>query len=201
MRVQRSYERIYATGQLIFEEGEAGDVLYVLQSGGVEISRATDRGRRTLARLGPGDFFGEMSVILGEPRTARAVATTESRVLELDGETFEALCLDRPEVGIHVIRRLSARLIESERRLSALGIDDLLRPVVRALVRRAEPGADGGIRVAGSLRGLADDAGLSMPETHRALHQLLDRKLVRLVDDVLVTSDVDSLASCLDAPA
>jgi CRP-like cAMP-binding protein len=200
IRVQRHYERLFAAGQLIFEEGEPGEVLYVIQSGEVELTRAGVEGERVIARLGPGEFFGEMSVVVGEARTARAVALVECRLLELDAETFEAMCVERPEVAIRVIRRLTARLIESERRLSALGIDDLLRPVVRGLVRAAQPAGDDGMHVADSLREIAESAGLSMLEAHRALHQLLDRKLVRLVNDQLVTPDVDVLASCLDAP-
>ena len=109
------------------------------------------------------------------------------------------MCLERPEIGIRIIRRLTARLIDSERRLAALGVDDLLRPVVRALVKRAEPATDEGVRIPGKLRDLAQASGLSMLEAHHALHQLLDQKLIRLVDDVIVTSDLDSLSSCLDA--
>ncbi len=153
-----------------------------------------------VARLGPGEFFGEMSVVVGEARSARAVAVTECRLLELDGETLEAMCVERPEIAIRIIRRLTTRLIESERRLSALGIDDLLGPMVRALVKGAQLDERHGMRVATSLRGLAEGAGLSMFEAHRALHQLLDRKVVRLVDDMLVTPDLETLSSCLDLP-
>lgn len=175
-------------------------MLYVIQSGEVEITRAGIEGERVLARLGPGEFFGEMSVVVGEARTARAVALVECRLLELDAETFEAMCVERPEVAIRVMRRLTARLIESERRLSALGLDDLLRPVVRSLVRSARPAGEDGMHLAGSLREIAQSAGMTMTEAHRAIHQLLDRKLVRLVDDQLITPDVDVLSSCLDAP-
>ena len=110
------------------------------------------------------------------------------------------LIANRGEIAIRIIRRLTDRLIDSERRLSALGVDDLLRPVVRAMVRNAEAHS-GGFRIAGTLRTLAQESGLSMLEAHRALHQLLDQKLVRLVDDVLMTADVDRLSACLDAPA
>lgn len=198
-RVRQTYERLFPTGQIIFEEGDSGEVLFIVQSGEVELSRMGPSGRRVVARLGAGDFFGEMSVVVGETRTARALACTDCRLLELDGETLEAMCVERPEIAIRIIQRLTTRLIESERRLSALGIDDLLRPIVRALVKAAEPHADGTC-VSSSLRVLASEAGLSMLEAHRALHQLLDRKLVRLVDDQLVTPDLDTLSSCLDAP-
>ena len=74
-----------------------------------------------------------MSVVVGEARSGRALACTDCRLLELDSETLEAMCVERPEIAIRIIQRLTTRLIESERRLSALGIDDLLRPHLRIL--------------------------------------------------------------------
>jgi CRP/FNR family cyclic AMP-dependent transcriptional regulator len=199
IQVRRTYERSFAKGDVVFDEGDAGDVLFIVQSGQVELSRIGLSGRQVVARLAAGEFFGEMSVVMGEPRTARAVAVSECRLLELDAETLEAMCIERPEIAIRIIRRLSDRLIESERRLSALGVDDLLRPVVRVLVRAAKP-EPGGFRIEGTLRTLAAEAGISMLEAHRALHQLLDERLVRLVDDVLMAPDVERLSACLDAP-
>lgn len=197
--VRDTYERSFTAGSVIFEEGDPGEVLFVIQSGEVELTRLGLMGRQAVARLGCGDFFGEMSVVVREPRTARAVAVSDCRLLELDGATLEAMCVERPEIAIRIIRRLTDRLIDSERRLSQLGVDDLLRPVVRSLVRNAEQ-QDEGFRIPGSLRSIARESGLTMLEAHRALHQLLDQKLVRLVDDVLTTTDVDRLSSCLDAP-
>ena len=199
IQVRNTYERSFDAGAVIFEEGDPGEVLFVIQSGEVELTRLGLMGRQAVARLGCGDFFGEMSVVVREARTARAVAITECRLLELDGATLEAMCVERPEIAIRIIRRLTDRLIDSERRLSALGVDDLLRPVVRSLVRNAEQG-DAGFRIPGTLRSLATESGLTMLEAHRALHQLLDQKLVKLVDDVLTTPDVERLSACLDAP-
>lgn len=196
--VRRSYEREYALGDVIYEVGDERPVLYVLQSGQVELLRDGPEGRRAVARHGPGDFFGEMGVLVRRPRSTAAVAVSSARVLELDRETFEAMCVERPEIAIRVIQRLAARLTDLERRLAALGADDLLRPVVRVLLRRGELLAAGGARFAGNLRQLAADAGLSMLEAHRALGQLLERKRVRLQDDALVIPDLDGLAGSLD---
>jgi len=198
--VRQAHERVFEPGSVIFDEGDPGEALFVIRSGTVELSRRGRTGRQVVAGLAAGDFFGEMSVLLGEPRTARAVATCECRALELDAPTLEAVCIDRPEVMIRLLRRLSGRLSDAERRLVALGIDELLRPVVRTMVRNAMPHADG-FRIPGSLRTLAGESGLSMPEAHRALQQLLDQKLVRLVDDLLLTRDVEGLSACLDGPA
>ena len=201
VQVRSQHERSLAKGgDLVFDEGDAGDVLFVIQSGEIELTRQGPHGRRVVARLGPGEFFGEMSVVIGERRSTRAVAVEPTRLLELDAETLEAMCIEWPEIAIRIIRRLTTRLVDSERRLAALGIDDLLRPVVRALVRDATPDDRFGVRIPTTLRKLSADAGLTLFEAHRAVHQLLDQKLVRLVDDVLVARDIESLSSCLDVP-
>ena len=137
-----------------------------------------------------------------ERRTARATALADSRLLELDAETLETMCVERPEIAIRIIRRLTDRLTEAEKRLSALGLDDWLRPKVRVLLDLCEPMADdsSAALIPGSLRVLADKAGLTMLEAHRALHELFDRKLVRLVDDSLIAPDVSAVAACLEAP-
>ena len=200
LEVRRTYERSYASGQHIFDEGDPSEVVLIIQSGEVQITRPQPGGRRLLARLGPGDLFGEMSVVVGEPRTTRATAIGEVRLLEVDAETLEAMCVERPEIGIRIIQRLTSRLLEAERRLANVGIDDVARPLLRTLLSIAAPDAGSGARIPTTLRDLAVAAGLSMLDAHRALHQLMERRLLRLVDDVLVAPDLDTLATCLDAP-
>jgi CRP/FNR family cyclic AMP-dependent transcriptional regulator len=198
VRVRRYYTRTLSPGETVFDEGDPGDQLYVIQAGEVELIRESERGERVVARLGPGDFFGELGVVLGERRNSRAVAVNTTRVIALDRGTLESMCLESPEIAIRMIRVLVSRLIEAERRLATLGVDDLLRPVVRALVRHGEP--DGaGLRVPVKLADVAESAGISMLEAHRALHQLLDHKLVTLSEDVLTVPDREALNGVLDA--
>ena len=203
-RVREAYGRELSPGETVFDEGDSGDNLYVIQAGEIELVREGRSGHRVVARLGPGDFFGELSLLGGQRRTTRAVAVRRTRVLELDRTTLESMCLAQPEIAIRLIRILVSRLIEAERRLASMGVDDLLRPVVRALVRSAEadPDADKSgkkaFRVPINLRGLSDQSGLSMLEAHRALHQLFDQKLLRLVDDALIVPDLEALSGCLD---
>ncbi len=198
--VRSAHQRTLEPGETVFEEGDSGDRFYVIQAGEVELSRMGESGQRVVARLGAGDFFGELGVVLGKPFTARAVAVSRTRVLELDRETLEAMCLAQPAIAIRMIRVLVSRLIEAERRLAALGVDDLLRSVVRGLVRNAEPDPKHGNRIPTTLSALAEESGLSMLETHRALHQLFDRKVIRLVEDCLYAPDLDAISATLDAP-
>ncbi len=197
--VRRTYERSYEPGELIFDEGDSGELLYIIQGGEVELTRGAAEGRRLLGRLGPGEFFGEMSVVLGGERRIRASAATPVRLVEVDGRTLEGMCVDRPEVAIRLIQRLAGRVIDLEKRLTAVGSDDLLPPMVRVLLRRAEPAPEGGARIPATLRELSDESGLSLREAHRALHRLFDQKVLRLEDDMLETDDLEAVSATLEA--
>jgi CRP-like cAMP-binding protein len=192
--VRRDFERVAQAGESIFESGEPADAFYVLLAGEV-LLLDTSRGgvSRLVARLGPGDSVGETDSLLGRARGARAVAATDARLLRLDRATFRAMCLERPEIAVQVIERLARRSADLERRLAALGMNDLVRPVARGLLDSAA--GKGGATT--SLRGLAEAAGLSLRETHRGLQELFDRKLVRLVDDALQVPDRGALEACL----
>jgi CRP/FNR family transcriptional regulator, cyclic AMP receptor protein len=197
-RVHTSYQRSLAPGEVVFDEGDPADRLYVIRSGEVELVRENAARQRTVARLGPGDFFGELGVVLGEKRTARAVAVSQTSVIALDRDTLEAMIVDQPEIAIRMIRVLVSRLIEAERRLSLLGVDDLLPAVVRAVMRHSTNEGKG-MKSKSKLRELASSAGLSMLEAHRALHQLIDRELVSLANDELLVPDREALLASLDA--
>lgn len=198
-RVKHRFERSYAAGQTISEEGDPAAAFYIIQSGEVEVSRSGPAAGRTTERLGPGEFFGAMSVLLREPHRARATAVTEACVLELAAKTLEGMCIERPEIALRMMHRLAARLIEAERRLAAVGVDDLLRPVVRVLLKHAVSDGEGA-RIPLMLSQVAQEAGLAMLETHRALLQLFERKLIRIDEDVLHSPDADALAACVDLP-
>jgi CRP-like cAMP-binding protein len=108
------------------------------------------------------------------------------------------MCHAQPEIAIRMVRVLVSRLIEAERRLAILGVDDLLRPVVQRLVRNATPDKKRGYRIPGTLRTIAEESGLSMSETHRALHQLFDNQVIRLIEDNLYAKDLDAISASLE---
>ena len=195
--MKRAYPRSFEDGEIIFDEGDEGIDLYVIQAGQVRITRGGASEPRIVANLRAGDFFGEMSVVLGEARTARAVAIGPTELLELDGETLEAMCIERPEIAIRMIQRLAVRLIAAERRLAALGLDELVGPLVRYLAGRAGEDRETEIRITTSLRELASGSEMTLQETHQALHQLMDQKLIRLVGEELVAPDRSALSTAI----
>ncbi len=145
--VRRDFERVAQAGESIFESGEPADAFYVLLAGEV-LLLDTSRGgvSRLVARLGPGDSVGETDSLLGRARGARAVAATDARLLRLDRATFRSMCLERPDIAVQVIERLAQRSADLERRLAALGMNDLVRPVARGLLECAA-GAGGPVGV------------------------------------------------------
>jgi CRP-like cAMP-binding protein len=196
--VRRSFVRSAVDGEIVFDEGDEGNHLYIIQSGQIEICRQGRAGRRVVARLGPGQFFGEMSVVLGEPRSARAVAIGDTELLELDAETLEAMCIEQPEIAIRMIQRLAVRLIAAERRLAALGLDELVAPLIRYLAAQADVhDCEDELRLPTSLRELATGCQLSLHETYQALHQLMDQKLVRVTTDGIIVPDCSALSTAL----
>ena len=113
-------------GEVIIRQNDRGDTAYVIEAGEVEVRRSGDDPARgedqrdvLLGRLGPGDWFGEMSVLLGEPRSATVVALTDGRVRRLTREAFEQALADDPAHALALMRQLAARLRETDRRLAA----------------------------------------------------------------------------------
>ena len=84
--------RSYDQGDIIVTEGEEGSSLFLIVSGSVKVfTRTTDGSNLPLAELGPGDFFGEVSLLSGRPRTATITAGTEVSAIELDGSQVDRI--------------------------------------------------------------------------------------------------------------
>jgi CRP-like cAMP-binding protein len=101
----------FGAGKEIVKEGVAGSVFYVILEGEAKV---TKRGR-TVKRLGHGDFFGELAVLVGAPRTAAVVSETSIRVLTLSAKSFRGVLADEPGLALKVLEHLANRLIEQER--------------------------------------------------------------------------------------
>lgn len=96
----------FASDQVIVRQGEVGTGFFLVATGGVRVIRDG----QTLATLGPGAFFGELSVLDGRPRTAQVIATMPTLCLALASWEFEAVVNDQPSVALAVMRGLAGRL-------------------------------------------------------------------------------------------
>ena len=102
--------RMYASGEVIFREGDQGEVMYVIQAGKVSIVKNTPTGDLILATLDSGDIFGEMALFDKMPRSATAKATGSARVLSIDrGKLFATISRD-PTLVFKMLETMSKRI-------------------------------------------------------------------------------------------
>jgi CRP-like cAMP-binding protein len=108
----------FSAGQPIFEEGEVGTEMYVIQSGTVEVIKRSRRGEdKLLATLEKGDFFGEMSILEDVPRTASARAKSDVELVRINQSTFDEMLRHNAEIAVRMLRKLSRRLRETTKLL------------------------------------------------------------------------------------
>ncbi len=113
-------QRIAPPGEVLCRAGEAGDAFYLIDAGAVNVFAPTPHGEEWVAQLGPGEWFGEMALITGEPRSATVVALAETRLVVIERASFHALLRRSPTAAVAISevlsRRLRAHLLSGPRR-------------------------------------------------------------------------------------
>ena len=101
----KEYEMVPA-GRHIFDEGQHGDLMYVVIEGEAEI-RVRDR---TVDTVGPGGILGEMALIDEKPRSATAIAKVDCKLVPIDQRRFTFLVQETPFFSLHVMKVMADRL-------------------------------------------------------------------------------------------
>jgi CRP-like cAMP-binding protein len=107
----------FAAGERVFDEGDVGATMYIVQSGRVRLFRVVDEQEQDLGVMEKGDFFGEMSILEGLPRTLSAESVEDAELIEINSMTFDKMIKSNIEIAIRMLRKLSIRLREAERKL------------------------------------------------------------------------------------
>lgn len=102
--------RVYHDGEVIFKEGEKGEVMYVIQSGKVRITRDGASGSLTLGILESGEIFGEMALFDRLPRSATAVASGDARILSVDRKKLFPTISRDPTLLFKILETMSGRI-------------------------------------------------------------------------------------------
>jgi CRP/FNR family cyclic AMP-dependent transcriptional regulator len=137
---QRVETVIYEPGEVIFQQGDEGSSLFVVEDGAVDISFGEGKTRVVLASLFSGQYFGELSLFDGSPRSATAVATKRSRLIRLDREDLVDFVNKNPNAALRIIAEMSERLRQTNELMS--------RQVSRNVLDEAEEAMTLGQRVA-----------------------------------------------------
>lgn len=193
---QGRFTRKADVGEVIFREGEPGDTMFVIRAGRVRISKHVRGGEKTFAVLGPGEFFGEMAILNGKPRTATATAVDEVTLLELDAERFQTMITKQAEIAVRFIQKLARRLEDADALIAILTKRDPKTRVILGLAREAEqrglPGSDPeAVVVQRELDELSEELGIRRTEFDEVVGRLIRVGVVRPVEDGL---EIASLA-------
>jgi CRP/FNR family cyclic AMP-dependent transcriptional regulator len=176
-------------GAVLFREGEAGEVMFVIQSGEVEIHRRIGEHDRVLAVLGPGEFFGEMALLSGRPRSASAVVRTTARLVSVTATTLDAMLRGRPEIALRMIKSLTGRLDRANQQIELLLLASPNHRVVVCLRQLADEqlaagGAhDAAVHLPIRVDELATRVALTTPEVADVLNRLASAQLVMTATD------------------
>jgi CRP/FNR family transcriptional regulator, cyclic AMP receptor protein len=187
-------------GDRLFDEGDAGDRLYVVLEGKIKLTRAASDGRENLLSvLGPGEMFGELSLFDPRPRTASAVAITDARLAALAHADLLSWLTGRPDVALHLLRALAQRLRRANDVMADLVFTDVPGRVAKALLDlagRFGEQQDDGLQVHHDLtqEELAQLVGASRETVNKALADFAARGWLQLSAKSVLLIDPDRLA-------
>ena len=131
--------RNYNKGQVIILEESKGETFFVIKTGEVKVTKLSDDGREViLAILGESDFFGEMSLLDGEGRSANIVANEDSTALTLSRNDFLSCLESYPKIAISLLEELAVRLRKSDKHIESLSLSDSEHRIGITIARLAE---------------------------------------------------------------
>ena len=195
--------REFGPGETIFIKASQANHMFVVLEGRVKIfTRSGGKKRKTFAYLRPGDFFGEMALLEGKPRSAGAEAADYSKLLVIENRDFQRLLKQDKSLAIFLLQAVSARLRKANEEIEALLFRNILGRVAKTLnelSRRGEAVAGGvllGERY--TQQELADLVGTTREPLTRAVSALRRAQLVELRGERYFIKDPAKLqAICL----
>jgi CRP/FNR family transcriptional regulator, cyclic AMP receptor protein len=153
-------ERRLPAGTIVFRQGDAGEDMFVVASGRVQLTMGTGGHEKVIGVLEPGDFFGEMTLLSGAPRSATAVATADTTLVCVGREVFAIMMQDDLEVVFRMMDTIRARLVAADERFQALA-ERWERVRVTAELLRRGLASDDDRAVTGDASDLAASCGAS----------------------------------------
>ena len=178
----------------MFREGDSGRTMFVVRQGRVRITKRVRNGQKTFAVLGPGEFFGEMAIISGQPRSASAEAIEDAQLLEVDATRFEQMVLGDAEIAARILQKMTRRLAAADSLIAVLTKRDPRTRVIMGLLREAEQcevkgSAENSVVIKRDLDDLAEELGVQRPELDEAVTRMIRVGVLKPVIDGLEITD------------
>jgi len=194
---KHTVRQIYKKDNMVLIEEEIGSTMFVILDGRVKISRISDEGREViLSILVDGDFFGEMSILDGQTRSANAVTLEDTEMLIVRRENFLQMLYDYPQVSINLLKELAHRLRRSDSQIKSLSLQNALGRVASTILRIADDSGtikQGKVEIASlpPQQDLANMAGTSRETISRVIKSLNQLGYVKKKGSKLIILEYD----------
>jgi CRP/FNR family transcriptional regulator, cyclic AMP receptor protein len=188
----------YKKGNIVVLEQESGAALFVIITGKVKVVRMDEDGREViLSMFGPGEFFGEMSLLDGLARSASVVATVKSELFMIHRRDFLELLNEFPSVTISLLAELAMRLRKADMQIKSLSLKDAEGRVANVMLMLAD---DVGIFRKGKVeiddlplqQDIANMAGTSRETVSRMIHLFIEGGEVQMKGNKLIINDYEA---------
>jgi CRP/FNR family transcriptional regulator/CRP/FNR family cyclic AMP-dependent transcriptional regulator len=188
----------YRSGTAIFHEGDPGDALYIVISGGVRIVVASRKGEEaTVALLGPGECVGDLALVDGKPRSASAIASGKTKTLVVRRDDFRTWLIERPKAMLALLETLSLRVRRTDEALADFAFLDLPQRLAKRLLDLAIAQRDGqelaGTQIKITQAELASMLGVSRESVNKQLNQFSRDGWIALRRGVITLAQPESL--------
>ena len=183
-------EKTYPKGSVILFEDDPGDALFIVREGRVKVVLVAEDGREViLGILGIGEYFGELSLIDDQPRSAHVIAMEDATLLVLRRDDFRKRVEANPAVAWTLLAELSRRLRRADGQIGSLVLLDVPGRIARMLLDTADEGGGPLIERALTHQTIAHLIGASRETVSRAMREFQDsgwisteRRRIRIID-------------------
>ncbi len=179
-----SFRLKYPKKKIVFIENEEGDKLYIILKGSVKITKISESGEEIiLAILHKGDFFGDMSLLDGKPRSATVISIEDSELLLINRYNFEKVLEKHPKIAFKLLIELTSRLRKADELIGNLAFMDVTGRIAGILLQLADEHGqktDDGILIRSrpTHQAIANMVGASRETVTRVFKQLEDKKYI-----------------------
>ncbi|MEK6566482.1 MAG: Crp/Fnr family transcriptional regulator [Bacteroidota bacterium] len=187
----------YKKGNIVVLEQESGAALFVIITGKVKVVRTDEDGREViLSMFGPGEFFGEMSLLVGLARSASVVATVKSELFMIHRRDFLQLLEEYPQVAISLLAELAMRIRKADMQIKSLSLKDAAGRVANVLLMLSD---DLGVFRKGKVeiedlplqQDIANMAGTSRETVSRMIHHFIRNGELELKGNKVTINDYE----------
>jgi len=187
--------RNYLKNSMIILEEEYGDLVFVVKTGTIKITRVNDEGKEViLALLGAGEIFGELAILDGEARSANALAQENCQLLAINKEDFLDILKHNFSISYNLLCELAKRLRKSDQQIEALSLSDAEHRIGVSLLNLAE---DMGVIRKGKVtiqnlpfqQDIANMAGTSRETVSRVMKILENKDMISKEGHTLIIPD------------